>query len=352
MACHGSPPPGDDGGMSPRRWRNVVWPVALVSIASLPACNSSENRGEARFSGSSTPSAMSSAPASTAPVRSAAPPSETSPAETPAKPEPLPPVEAVYPWAPAAGPSDRLDARFRDPPPGFTRVTTERGSFAEFLRSLPLKPEGALVVDHRGEPLYDQGRHTNIAAVVDIDVGTKDLQQCADSVIRMHAEWRYGRGDRDLTYRAVSGQALSYRGYVQGERAVLDGKNIALRRVAAPRKDDHALFRAWLDEVFAWAGTASLERDAKKVDLRDVRGGDFFVMSGWPFGHAVLVLDVAKDAGGRLALLLGQGFMPAQSFHVLRPGPDASPWFVVEPNATEVATPFWRPFPTTSLRRF
>ncbi|HVJ95128.1 MAG TPA: DUF4846 domain-containing protein, partial [Labilithrix sp.] len=110
----------------------------------------------------------------------------------------------------------------------------------------------------------------------------------------------------------------------------------------------HELFRFYLDDVFAWANTASLERDAKRVT--DLRAGDFFVMSGTPFGHAVIVLDVARAKDGRLALLLGQGYMPAQSFHVLRKS-ERETWFVVAPDASEVKTPFWAPFPMTSLRR-
>ena len=109
-------------------------------------------------------------------------------------------------------------------------------------------------------------------------------------------------------------------------------------------------FAGWLDDVFSWAGTASLERDGKKVaSPSEMTAGDFFVLSGVPFGHAVLILDVAKDERGRTALLIGQSYMPAQSFQVLANG--GSPWFIIEPGAAVVETPFWRPFPMSSLRR-
>src|SRR4029077_16836912 len=130
-------------------------------------------------------------------------------------------------------------------------------TFAAFLRTLPLKVEGSPVVDYRGNKLHDEGRHPNIVAVADLDVGTKDLQHGADAILRLHAEWRYGRGDRDLSYRAVSGQTMGYRGYVAGDRAVIEGKGIAFRRVAGAHADTHGLLRGWLDEVFSYAGTAS-----------------------------------------------------------------------------------------------
>lgn len=248
--------------------------------------------------------------------------------------EPAAAAKPVYAWGPRASAQDRLDVRFASPPRGFARVAVDEGSFAAMLRGLPLQPDGAPVVDYRGGLLYEQGTHPNIAAVADLDVGTRDLQHCADAVIRLHAEWRYGRGDRALAYRALSGATLSYVEW----------------RASKRRADDHPAFRAWLDDVFAWANTASLERDAAKVPLAAVRGGDFFVISGAPFGHAVLVLDVAKADDGRVALLLGQSYMPAQSFHVLRPSKDSA-WFVVEKDAASVATPFWKPFPASALRR-
>lgn len=307
--------------------------AAALLLSLVCACSTSEAR---------TPPAPATSVAAVPAAPVARPPSST-----PA-PAALAPVTAVYPWGPAA--TDRLDGRFRAPPPGFTRVEVPKGSFGDFLRTLPLQPEGAPVVDYRGNRLHDDGRHPNIVAVADIDIGEKDLQHCADAIIRLHAEWRYGRGERDLVYRTVSGQPLSYRGYVAGERAVVAGKNLVIKHAAAPRQDDHPLFRSWLDDVFSWAGTASLERDGRKVpSASEMTPGDFFVMSGSPFGHAVLVLDIARDEKGRMALLLGQSYMPAQSFQIL--ARDGSPWFVVEPGDAFVNTPFWRPFPMTSLRR-
>ncbi len=257
------------------------------------------------------------------------------------------PDRTVHPWTFTS--AETLEAR-APTPAGFTRATVEDGSFGAFLRTLPMSPADAKVKDFRGAPLYEDGRHENVAAVVDVDVGARDLQQCADAVLRMHAEWRYGRGDRALAYHAASGATLAYAKWLTGERMVTEGTKANLRAVAAPRKEDHAAFRAWEDEVFTWANTSSLAREGKAVPFAEVQPGDFFVMPGSPFGHAVLVLDVAKDAGGRTALLLGQSYMPAQSFQILRPSREAT-WFMVEPGATEVKTPFWAAFPMRTLRR-
>jgi hypothetical protein len=305
----------------------------LVAGLSALAC-----RSEASASPSATPSAYGAATSSAEVPRADA--GATNDAN----------AKVLHPW-PHAPDAEPLATRFREPPPGFTRVPVTDGSLPAFLRTLPLTPAGTKVVDYRGAPLYEGGAHPNIAAVVDIDVGTKDLQQCADAVYRLHAEWRYTTAARkDVRYRALSGTVLPYARYLAGERAVLVGKDLVFQP-GAPHTDDHAFFRSYLDDVFAWASTASLERDGKKVGgLAEVQAGDAFVLPGSPFGHAVVVLDVAQGDAGRVALLLGQSYMPAQSVHVLRPDA-SSAWFVVTPTDKTVATPFWRPFPIDALRR-
>src|SRR5258708_36292421 len=95
----------------------------------------------------------------------------------------------AYAWPPAAGP-DPLEAGFARPP-GAARVAVADGSFGDFLRRLPLKPRGAVVHLYDGS---DKPRQDVHAAVVDLDVPPRDLQQCADAVMRLWAEHRYARG--------------------------------------------------------------------------------------------------------------------------------------------------------------
>jgi hypothetical protein len=272
-------------------------------------------------------------------------------------------VEALgYPWLGdrSPDPGARLVRRFA-PPAGFDRVDLAPGSFGAWLRALPLLPTGTPVRSYRGGVVLPPD-HANLAAVVDLDVGDGDLQQCADSVIRLHAEWLFAQGRRDASYRAASGTAMPFARWARGERMVPEGT--AFRWAPSARPDGgHAAYRRWLSGVFAWANTGSLARDTEPVPASDLRPGDFVVQPGGP-GHAVLVLDLARGPDGRRALLLGQGFMPAQSFHVLRPSPRSgapapqppggadSPWFVVEPGDPALDTPFWAPFPWKTLHRF
>ncbi|MCU1281491.1 MAG: hypothetical protein JWM53_5037 [bacterium] len=66
----------------------------------------------------------------------------------------------------------------------------------------------------------------------------------------------------------------------------------------------------------------------------------------------MLVLDVAVGGDGRRWLLLGQSYMPAQEFHVLRNPESPSPWYDAAALATGLKTPEWRPFTAHDLRRF
>jgi hypothetical protein len=305
---------------------------------------------------SASRSTIAPSSAATLDVRADRPPTPAPSALKQAAPteEPAPAAEATahnvaYEWSHAPN-ALRLSAAF-PPPAGFSRVPSASGDFAAFARALPLKESEAKVVDYSGRPLYDDGHHPNIARVIDIDVGSRDLQQCADLVFRMNAEWRRTRGDRAMAYPLASGQLLSYARYLEGERVVPSGSRVRLEVRAPKRADSRAAFRAYLDDLFGWANTASLERASKSVALAEARPGDFFVMSGVPFGHAVLILDVARDGRGQTALLLAQSYIPAQSVQVLRPSRETA-WFVLPNDAPEIVTPFWKPFAIpANLRR-
>jgi hypothetical protein len=259
----------------------------------------------------------------------------------------------AYPWlsdrtCSAQALAGTVASRFA-PPDGMERVRAEAGSFGRWLRGLPLRPKGP-VVDYRGRVVLAED-DPRIAAVAALDEGTADLQQCADSIMRLHAEWLWSTGSRTMSYRAASKAPMPFERWLAGERPSAEGSALVWKP-AASRADenDHGAFRKYLDAVFTWANTGALARDAAKIGLDDVRPGDFFVLAGSP-GHAVLILDVASNDRGERALLLGQGYMPAQSFHVLRPAPDAV-WFRIDPAAGGVQTPFWpAPFPWSSLRR-
>jgi hypothetical protein len=237
----------------------------------------------------------------------------------------------AYAW-PHAAVADTLEARFTAPP-GAARVVVADGSFGDFLRRLPLKPPGAAVHLYDGSEKARQDVH---AAVVDLDVAPRDLQQCADAVMRLWAEYGYARG-ATITFHPDPGKPRA----------------LTFDAGARDRRGERAKFERWLVRVFADAGSASLQAELRPVD-GDVQPGDVLIQGGYP-GHAVLVLDVAVGRDGQRWLLLGQSYMPAQEFHVLKnPSSLASPWYDAAAlrSASGLKTPEWRPFVAHDVRRF
>lgn len=256
-----------------------------------------------------------------------------------------------YAWLPPQlrAQGDRLEGRFA-PPEGFVRVSAQPGSFAAWLRGLPLKPAGASVLLHTGAQKWRQDVH---AAVIDIDTGARDLQQCADAVMRLRAEWQFARGDvRHIAFNDTGGgKPMSFARWAAGERPRAQGRALVWTK-RSPADASYASFRRYMDTVFIWAGTHSLARELDPVANGRVEIGDVIIKGGFP-GHAVLVADVAEhpETGERRFLLI-QSFMPAQDMHVLagRDTPDGTPWYRLAPDKPFV-TPEWI-FPPGSLRRW
>jgi hypothetical protein len=254
-----------------------------------------------------------------------------------------------YRWPTSASAAGTLPSRI-PPPPGFERVVAERGSFAAWLRGLPLKAPGTPVLLHTGAPKFRQDVHV---AVVDIDVGTRDLQQCADAVMRLRGEWLFAADRaREIAFNDTgSAKPIAFARWAAGERPRLSGRSLSWSRSAAA-DGSYASFRRYMDVVFAWAGTYSLERELKPAAPADIAAGDVFIKGGFP-GHAVLVADVVENrTTGEKRFLLLQSYMPAQEIHVLKnpADGDGSPWYPLS-FGDRLVTPEWT-FPRDSLRRW
>lgn len=236
--------------------------------------------------------------------------------------------------------------RFR-PPEGYERTGAEKGSFAEYLRSLPLKPHGTKVKYYNG----DTKPGDFYLAVLDVDTGDRDLQQCADAVMRLRAEYLYGKKlYGDIHFNFTSGFRADYSKWMEGYRIVVRGNDAAWVK-RAEFEDDHASFRKYLDMVYAYAGTLSLSKELVSVPVADLRAGDVFIKGGSP-GHAVIVVDTAVNAEGGKLFMLAQGYTPAQDSHVLKNPADESlsPWYRCDFGDT-LATPQWS-FDSGELMRF
>lgn len=220
--------------------------------------------------------------------------------------------------------------------------------FTRWLRKLPLKTNNTVYL-FNGQPKQNQ---TAQFAVLDVSVGNKDLQQCADAVIRLRAEFLYEQQAIDqIAFHATDGTLLDYKSWTKGYRFKLHNNRLTKVLTASPA-NNRASFQAYLETVFSFAGTQSLTGDLARItDIQQIRPGDVFIKGGAP-GHAVIVLDIAMDKNGHKAFLLAQSYMPAQDIHILRnPGnPALSPWYTT-PDDDILNTPEWT-FHTNQLARF
>ena len=196
-----------------------------------------------------------------------------------------------------------------NPREGFRRVKVDTTSFAYFLRNYKLKDDWTLYYYNGNEVKNQFGAY----AVLDIDIGKRDLLQCADAVMLLRAEYLYQRKRyKDIHFNSVSGKRMNYLDYVKGDYS-------------------YAKFRKYMDYVFGYASTLSLEKELKPRDIDSIQIGDVFIVGGSP-GHAMIVVDMAINAKGQRALLMAQGMMPAQSVHVatnLEHGED-TPWYLID----------------------
>jgi hypothetical protein len=209
-------------------------------------------------------------------------------------------------------------------PAGYSRVSAKDG-WQSYLQDFRLLPSDAPVLDYNGIPIPIQNHHV---AVLDIDVGTKDLQQCADAIIRLRAEYLWQEGLKDIiSFHFTSGHEFKWEDYRQGIRPIVQGNRVGFASKTS-FMDDYATFRNYLDVIFMYAGTISLHREMNRVDRNsDYEIGDVIVQPGSP-GHAVIIVDKAKHANGKTIYLLAQGYTPAQSIHIVKSGHEGiSPWF-------------------------
>jgi Domain of unknown function (4846) len=248
------------------------------------------------------------------------------------------PEHLHYSWLPASDATETLVNRIA-PPEGWQRMPVAKGSFAEWLRYLPLQEEGHEVRLFNGTRKANQQVHH---AVVQIDVGQTDLQQCADAVMRLKAEFHFSKGDFEkIHFNFTSGDKVSFEDWRKGKRPVINGNKVSFVHNGKV-SDSYTNFKAYLIQIFTYAGTASLTKELTPIPIADIQAGDVFIKGGFP-GHAVLVLDVAINEAGEKRFLIGQSYMPAQEFHILKNDTDdqLSPWYDLPVNGW-LETPEWK----------
>lgn len=235
-------------------------------------------------------------------------------------------------------PVDDVAKRFPIPV-GYHQVTSQSDGFGQWLNKLPLKHPGAHTHIYNGA-IARTDAYT--AAVVDLSVGKQDLQQCADAVMRLRAEYLYSQKQYSkITFNFTSGFRCDYVHYADGYRYVNN------KWVLKSGKDySYSTFLKYMNLVFSYAGTLSLEKELVKTNADQLQTGDVFIHGGSP-GHCFIVLNVCEDDHRHKKFLLAQSFMPAQEIQIVQA--DGNPWFNV---TTPANIPYGELISSNYLRRF
>jgi len=234
-------------------------------------------------------------------------------------------------------------------PQGFVYVEDGDSAYSNWLLDLKLKKSKTVYL-YNGKLKSNQDVQYG---VLNIDIGKKDLIQCADAAMKLRADHLFEKHLYDqIKFISTSGNELSFENWLKGMRWKVQGAKLVSYNTHNEEPNIQQEYNSFMDLVFTYCGTYSLSKQLKAVnDSKSLQPGDIFVYGGFP-GHAVTVMAVAKNEAGKIIFLLSQGYMPAQDIHILKnyTDPDLSPWYDLS-DIYPLYTPQWE-FDKGSLKRW
>lgn len=233
-------------------------------------------------------------------------------------------------------------------PEGYVRISASEDSLLTFLRNQELKADGSPVMLYNNT---EKGNQNAQIAVFTFDVGENDLQQCADSIMRVYGEYYWSIGAYEkIGFHLTNGFFMDYLTWREGKRIKVNGNTVSW--VSSKGYDDsYDCFRSYLKQVMVYAGTLSLNEESTTIEKDDIQAGDMIIKGGSP-GHCVLIVDVAENQSGEKCYLLAQGYMPAQDFHILNnPANSGNPWYYDKDLEYPIRTPEYT-FGEGSIKRW
>ena len=233
-------------------------------------------------------------------------------------------------------------------PKGFVRETPSKDSYAFFLQNLPLKSKDEKVRYYNGATKD----YVAYIAAINLPIGNKNLHQCADAIMRLRADYFYiSEKFNKIHFNFTNGFRVDFAKWIQGYRIALKGNKTYWIKTAKTSSNYDSYWK-FMEQIFQYAGTASLEKELISVDIENLKIGDVFIVGGFP-GHAIIVVDLAENLSTKKKIfMLAQSYMPAQELQILRnnENPTMSPWYDLD-FGPKLVTPEWT-FLSSNLKRF
>lgn len=224
-------------------------------------------------------------------------------------------------------------------PKGYKRIVSNGTDFAFYSRNISLNKDNTVYLFNG----IKKGNQTAQYAVLNIDIGNKDLQQCADAVMRLRAEYLFAnKRYQDISFQFTNGFNCDFNHYANGYRVNITGNSCKWAKQTG-QDYTHSALRKYLDVVYSYAGTKSLYSQMKSIPFSRMKPGHVLLQKREPYGHAVTIMDMAYNpATNDTIYLLSQSYMPAQSIHILQNPENTrlSPWYSIK-DATVIETPEW-----------
>jgi Domain of unknown function (4846) len=228
--------------------------------------------------------------------------------------------------------ANTIATRF-ETPDGFVRKKENQNSFASYTRSLVLKKWGSAVLYFNGS---EKTKPNVYCSVIDLPIGSKDLHQCADAVMNIWANYLYTQ----KRFNEIQFRFLGDNDWHNFKK--WSGGNFSKNN-----------FSKYMEQVWSAANTRSLFGQMHSIALADMRIGDALIVTGNPYGHAIMIIDECiNEKTGKKMYMLAQSYMPAQEMQILinPQNQDQSPWYSFD-ESNDIITPEWD-FTIYNFRRF
>ena len=148
-------------------------------------------------------------------------------------------------------------------PPGFDYVAEGDTAYSNWLLDLRLKKNKTVYL-YNGKLKSNQDAQYG---VLDIDIGKKDLVQCADAAMKLKADYLFEKHLYDqIKFLTTSGNEISFENWRRGMRWKVQGAKLVSYNINKEGINKENEYASFMEFVFSYCGSYSLSKQLKVVN--------------------------------------------------------------------------------------